>query len=159
MRISGHSLFEHFRLIRPLFLLIALIWFIRFFLTPGVTPRPIVDLTSVTAIVSVAVILAVVRIYARDFGGYASVVLSTLLLVLWGQILVVAAILFSVATGIENIYTSPEFSLPIPDPFHFRHIVGHLTFGVGGGTLVGSAMGCLLLFVLRHLIKGGNREA
>lgn len=157
MRVSGHTFSEHVRLIRPLLLLIALVWFIRFFLTPGATPKAVVDLTSVTAIVSVAVILAVLRIYARDFGGYASVVLSTLLLVVWGQLLVVAAILFSVFSGIENIYTAPEFSLPIPDPYHFRHVVGHLTFGVGAGTLVGSAMGCLLLFILRILINGAHR--
>ena len=72
-----------------------------------------------------------------------------------------SAIVFAVMTGVENIYTAPEFSLPWlqeSDPAHLRHIYGQLTFGVGLGTLSGAGVGCLMLWLLRLLLPMREKE-
>ena len=79
-------------------------------------------------------------------------VVASLLLNIWAQLLIVAAIVFAVITKTENIYTHPEFSMPHDDPLHLRHIYGHLTFVIGAETLFGAAVGCLLLWLLRTLV-------
>jgi hypothetical protein len=96
--------------------------------------------------------LAVLLIHVRRFGGYTNVVLAGLLVNLWAECLIILAILFSDLTGTENAFTLPEYSLRGDDPYHLRHIYGHLTFGVGLGTLSGAAVGSLLLWLLRRLM-------
>ncbi len=150
MNISGHSLRAHIRLLTPLFGVIAAVWLLRMIagVIPG-APSWLAFPLSVSLAVPVCIVLATLLIHSQRFGGYTSVVLSSVLLVVWGQALVVAAIVFAVLTGIDNIYTIPEYSVP-DDPNHTRHIVGHLTFGIGLESLVGSLMGCLILFMLRR---------
>jgi hypothetical protein len=107
------------------------------------------------------VLLAALVIHFRQFGGYSNVVVSSLLLNLWAQLLIVGAIIFAVLTGIQNIYTAPEFSLPWlqqSDPAHLKHIYGQLTFGLGLGTLSGAAVGCLMLWLLRLLLPMGEKD-
>lgn len=150
MIISGHSLTAHIRLLTPLFGVITAVWILRFVAgTLEGAPGWLITPLSMSLVVPVCIILATLLIHSRRFGGYTSVVLSSILLVVWGQVLVVIAILVTVLTGYENIYTVPEFSIP-DDPGHTRHILGHLTFGIGLESLVGSLMGSLILFMLRR---------
>lgn len=151
MNISGYGFKEHIRFLVPFFAFIAAVWALRMVLGALQAPHWLLHLVSVTAAVSLAVLLATLLIHFRNFGSYSNVVFVTFLLVVWGQGLVTLAILYSVGTGMGNIYTAPEFSLSGPDPGHVRHMVGHFTQGVGAGTLFGSAMGCLILFLLRRL--------
>ena len=152
MRIGDHSLGEHIRLLAPLFVFIAGVWALRILLHEMGVLHALVHVLSITVASSIALLLAVVLIHVRGFGSYPSVVVSTVLLVAWAQILIVLAILFSVVTGTENIFTLPEFSMATDDPRHIKHIVGHLTFALGGGALIGSAFGCLILWMLRRVL-------
>jgi hypothetical protein len=151
MNISGRSFGEHIRLLTPLFGLIAAIWVLRWSLFHLGLPLSVVRYLSVTAILPVCILLAAVLIHVKRFGGYSNVVLSAFLLVMWSQALIVAAILFAVLTGIDNVYTLPEFSALGPDPNHTRHIRGQLTFGIGFESLSGALIGCLFLFILRRI--------
>jgi hypothetical protein len=119
-------------------------------------PLSIVRLFSVTAIVPVCILLASLLIYSKRFGGYVNTIVSAILLVLWSQLLIVLAILIAVLTGIENVYTLPQFSVPGPDPHHLRHIWGQLTFGIGFEALSGSLVACLFLFMLRRIDPQGR---
>ena len=94
-------------------------------------------------------------IHRRGFGVLRTyTVVASLLLVIFSQIIMVLAILFSVITKIENVFTKPEFSIIGEDPYHVRHIVGHLTFGIGAGMLFGASgcTGCLMLWLLRAMV-------
>lgn len=139
---------DHLKLLSPFMALIAAVWVLR--LTVGLMPAPawLIRIFSVSLAVALAVMLAVVVIHLRNFGGYSSVVLSTFILVAWGQLLIIGAVVGSTIVGVDTIYTAPEFSIG-NDPLHLRHVVGHLTFGIGFGTLVGSATGSFMLFFLR----------
>lgn len=151
MMISGRSLREHVYLLTPLFGLIAAVWVLRWSLYQIGLPLSLARWLSVTATVPICILLASLLIHFKRFGGYINAVVAAILLVLWSQLLIVAAILVSVVTGIENIYTLPEFSVLGPDQNHIRHIWGQLTFGIGFESLSGSLIACLFLFMLRRL--------
>jgi len=152
MRIGQHAFREHLKLLAPLFGVIAAVWLLRLLLAsiPGM-PVAVVRAMSISVFVPICIILATLLIHTKRFGGYANVVVSAFLLVTWGQILIVSAVAFSVLTGIQNIYSAPEYSVP-GDTGHSRHIMGHLTVGIGLETLIGALMGCLILYLLRRTI-------
>jgi len=152
MKIGKHGLRMHLRLLAPSFGLIAAVWVLRVIVDAAGSPDWVIRMTSVTVATAVAILLAVVLIHAGGFGGYSSVAAAAFLLNAWSELLISLAILFSVATGMPNIYTAPEFTPLTSDPYHLKHLRGHLTFGLGVGTLSGSAMGFLLLLFLRLLV-------
>ena len=152
MKIGGRRTREHLRLLAPLFGVLAAIWILRWLLGAAGAPRWITGALSLTVAAPISILLAVLLMHVRRFGSYANVVVASLLLNAWTQLLIIAAILISVATGIENIYTAPEFSMRSPDPYHVRHIYGHLTFGLALSTLTGAGVGCFLLFLLRKTV-------
>lgn len=157
MNMCGRGLRDHIRLLVPLFGFIAVIWALRWAIDAAGAPRGLVLALSVTGATSLAILIAVWMIHARGFGSYPNVVLASLLLVVFEQMLIVAAIAFSVLTKTENIFTKPEFSMP-DDPSHVKHILGQLTFGIGAGVLLGAATGCLMLWLLRRLVPARARQ-
>jgi len=150
MMISGRTLCDHIRLLTPLFGVIAAVFALRFLLGFLGAPRWMLGISSVSIVVPLCVVLATIMIHSRRFGGYGSVILATVCLVVWSQLLIASAILFTVLTGIVNVYTFPEYSMRGADPNHIRHITGHLTFGIGIETLLGSVLSCILLYMLRR---------
>ncbi len=152
MKVGGHRVREHIRLLAPLFGLIAAVFLLRLIMAAANTPLWITRMVSVTTATSLAVLLAALLIHARNFGSYSNIVVASLLLNIWSEGLIIAAILFSSISGIPNIYTAREFGIPGDDAFHWHHMYGHLTFGIGTGTLAGAGVGCLLLWLLRTLL-------
>jgi hypothetical protein len=141
---------EHIRLLVPSLALVAGVWLLRLIVSVSGVPLWVTKLFSVTVSIPVAVLLSVVLIHSRRFGGYASVAVASLLVNLWAQALITLSIMFSILTGIINVYSAPEFS-PGGLATQWEHIHGHLTYGIGVGTLVSAAVGCLLLWLLRLL--------
>ncbi len=157
MSMCGRGLMDHVRLLTPLFGLIAVVWALRWVLDAAEVSPGVVRALSVTGATSLAVLIAVWLIHTRSFGSYPNVVLASLLLVVFEQLIIVAAIAFAVVSKIENVYTRPEYSRP-DDPQHLKHILGQLTFGIGAGMLLGAATGCLMLWLLKRIVPS-NRVA
>ena len=157
MNICGHRLRDHIRLLAPLFGLIAVVWALRWGLDAAGFSHGLVRALTVTGATSLSVLIAVWLIHTRGFGSYPNVVVTSLLLVVFEQTLIVSAIAISVFTHIENVFTEPEFSTP-NDPSHVKHIIGHLTIGIGAGMLFGAATGCLMLWLLRRLVPARARQ-
>jgi len=152
MRIGGLTLREHIRLHMPLFIFIATVWLLRLMLDAANAPHFIAHSFSVTVAVTITIFLAVLLMEVRQKGSYVNVVVATILLTAWGQLLIIAAIIFAVITKTNNVFTIPEFSVPGDDPYHVRHIIGHLTYVLGLGIIFGAVMGCILLLLLRVLV-------
>ncbi|MFY9556886.1 MAG: hypothetical protein WAV20_02000 [Blastocatellia bacterium] len=152
MTICGHGLRDHIRMLAPLFVLMAVVWALRWILDAAGAPHGLVRLFSVTGATSLSILIAVWRIHKSGFGSYPNVVVASLLLVIFEQVLIVMAIVFSVVSGMENVFTEPEFSISAADPYHLKHIMGHLTFGIGAGMLLGTATGWLMLWLLQRLV-------
>jgi Na+/H+ antiporter NhaA len=150
MKIGGHSLREYLRCLLPSLALIGAVFVLRLVLELASAPPPFVRAFSVTAASAVAILLAVVLMHARRFGGYSSVFVAAFILVLWEEVLIVLAIAFATLTGTENVFTSPHFTHVGRSPLH--HILGHITLGLGFGTLAGGATGCVLLWLLRKMV-------
>jgi hypothetical protein len=149
MKIGEHGFGDHLRLLAPLFGLIAAVWVLRWIADIASAPPALVRGMSVSVAGAVAVLAAVALIHFKRFGGYTSVVVSAFLLVLWEELLIVAAILVTVVSGKENIYSIPEFGFGAT---HLHHIAAHFTYGLGFEGIVAAAMGCALLWVLRRLV-------
>jgi len=149
MKIGGHGFRDHLRLLAPLFGLVAAVWALRLIMDLAGTPPAIVRLTSVSVAGAVAILIAVLLIHHRRFGGYSNVVFAAFLVTCWEETLITLAIAFTALTGIPNVYVAPEYGGRYS---HGQHIAGHLTYGVGLGTLFGSAMGALLLWLLRRFV-------
>ncbi|MGD0696583.1 MAG: hypothetical protein ABSB82_17320 [Terriglobia bacterium] len=149
MNINGHGLRDHLLLVAPLYGLIAAVWALRMIVAAAGAPRIVVLAVSVTIAQAFCILVVVVLIHVRRFGSYANVVFASFLLACWANVLVAAAIAFTALMGKVNIYSAPEFSGHMLTPM--QHIVGHLTFGIGFGTIFGGAMGSLLLWMLRQL--------
>ena len=135
------------RLLAPLFGLLTGVWALRWILHLAGAPSMLVHLCSVTVASALAILLAALLIHTRGVGSYRNVIGAAFFLTLWGQALVALAIGLAALTHHPNIYTAGEYTGGL-DPL--RHVLGHLTFGVGTGTLLGAAMGSLLLWMLRR---------
>ncbi len=149
MKIGSHGLRDHIHLLMPLFGLIAAVWLLRIVLDKAGTPPAVVRMVSVTLAGAASILLATLLIHFKAFGSYANVVAAAFLLECWQQLLICSAIAFSAVTGTANIYTAPLYSFrsgPV------AHILGQLTAVLGFGTLLGAAMGCLLLWMLRRIV-------
>lgn len=157
MNIGGYGVREHIKLLAPLYGLIAAVWLLRLVLNELGAPRGLVRAISVNAATALAILVAVGLIHFQCVGGYFSVIFSSFLLVIWEEVLIISAVVFSVVTGLMNVYAEPEYSFPGNDPRHMKHILGQLTFGIGAGTLYGAATGCLLLFLLRRLVPSRGK--
>ncbi len=149
MNVGEHRVRACFRLLVPAFVLVAAVWLLRLIMAAANTPSWLTRLASVTVAATVSVLLTVLLIHVRRFGGYLTVVVVSLLINAWAQVLIILSILFSIMTGTENIYTAPEYSYGLSK---WAHLYGHLTSGIAAGTLIVAAEGCLLLWLLRKLV-------
>ena len=157
VNINGHGLRDHLRLVAPLLGLIAAVWALRLILAAAGAPLGVVKAFSVTIAGAFCVLVAVLLIHVRRFGGYPNVVFVSLLLSAWQQLLIVIAISVSGLAGKTNIYSAPEFSGHAISLA--QHITLQLTVALGFGTLIGAATGCLLLWMLRRLpVDPGKAE-
>jgi hypothetical protein len=155
MKIGERVLREHLHLLAPLFGLIAAVWALRLILAFAGAPHVVIHYCSVTAAGAISVLFAVLLIYFKKFGGYANVVASVVLMHLWAQLLISGAIAFEILTGIRNIYNAPEFAFRMTP---VQNLLSHLTFSLAFGSLVGTGMGCLLLWLLRKLVPPETLE-
>jgi hypothetical protein len=149
MKIGERGFREHLHLLAPLFGLIAAVWALRMVLAVAGAPHVVIHYCSVTAASAISILFAVLLIYFKKFGGYANVAASAVLLHLWAQLLISGALTFAILTGTSNIYGAPEYAFRMTP---VQNLLSHLTFSLAFGSLVGTAMGCLLLWLLRKLV-------
>lgn len=157
MKICGYGLRDYLQLLAPALGLIAAVFVLRLVLDAAGAPSALVRVFSVTVSGAIGILLTVLLIHVRHFGSYGNVVVAAFLVSFWQHILIVGAILFSIFTGTHNIFMAPEYS-PGGMLNPWRHIVGHLTFGLVLGALFGTAMGCLLLWLLQKQTPVGARK-
>jgi hypothetical protein len=149
MKIGERDLGEHLRLLAPLFGFIAAVWALRLVLDFAGAPPLVVHFCSVTLAGALSILFAVLLIYFKRFGGYLNVIACAILLAIWEQGLISAALVFTLLTGLPTIYNAPRYSFQMTV---VRNLLSHVTFGLGFGSLFGAAMGCLLFLLLRVMV-------
>ncbi len=155
MKIGERGLREYLHLLAPLFAFIVAVWALRLVVYAAGASGMVLHIVSVTVAGRLSILLAVIMIYSRRFGSYVSVITSVFLLTCFEQLIISAAILFTVLTGKINVYSARQFTFGETPA---AHLVGHLTIGIGSGTLLGAAMGCVLLLILRRLVSAEARS-
>lgn len=139
------------KMMGPFLLIIAAVWLLRLLLAEvEAVPRGLLRFLSVSAVTPLCVVVAASIIHFRRLGGFTAVVITAFVLVAWAEVLVSSALFVTWATGWENTYSLPRFS-PQPHTDYWRHILGHLTFGIGFGALFGALMGGVVLVLLRWI--------
>jgi hypothetical protein len=156
MKIDGHTSRDYLRLLAPLFALMAAVWALRMVVYAAGAAPVVLHIVSVTLAGRISVLLVVLMIQHRHFGSYVSVIASVFVLICWEQFIISAAIVFSMATGIVTVYSAPEFTFGAGPA---ANLASHLLIGLGSGTLLGAAMGCLLFWMLRRLTSSAARSA
>lgn len=146
--IAGRSFGEYLRFLAPALSLVTAVWALSLILYVAGVPAWLVRPFSVILAAAISVIMISLLVHVRHFGGYSNMIFAILIVMVWVQVLIVLRILLILALGIQDIFP-PRIGHQGPV---MQHIFGHLTFGVGFSTALGSAMGCLLLFFLRRLI-------
>jgi hypothetical protein len=149
MKIGNRGLYEHIRLLAPLLGFIAAVWAGRMVLDFAGAPAVEVHFCSVTGAGAISILLAVLLVYFKRFGGYLNVVACAVLLEAWAQLLISLTLVFTLLTGIPTIYSAPRYSFGMTVA---RNLFSHVTFSLGYGSLFGAGMGCLLLWLLRVLV-------
>jgi hypothetical protein len=149
MKIGNRGLSEHIRLLTPLLVFIAAVWAGRMLLHFAGAPAMEIHFCSVTGAGAISVLLAVLLIYFKRFGGYVNVVACAILLEAWAQLLISLALVFTLLTRIPTIYNAPRYSGHMTVA---QNLFSHVTFSLGFGSLFGAGMGCLLLWLLRVLV-------
>ena len=141
------------RLLGPLFGVIFAVWFLRLVLAAAGAPGWLITPFSITGIIPVSTLLAVLLIHVKRAGGYAQVVLASVLLAAVGQLLISLAIAFTMVTGVENVFSAPGFTPS--HSTHLEHLCAHL-LGIILFSALGSIVGCFFLWLVRVLMPNAG---
>lgn len=155
MKVNGRTLSEHLHLLKPFFGLLALVWVLRYAVALAGGPTWLVRSFSLIFLSPIVIAVMVLVVHVRRFGGYSNVILATFLLTVWVHLLISSGILLTETMGLEKVMR-PSFRHSPPT---LTHAIGHLTFGLGLGTILGAALASVLLFVLRLIVpKDRSRQ-
>lgn len=103
---------------------------------------------SMTVVGLIATVWYGVAVHTRGFGSYRQLLPLITIQGVLANLIVIAGILVSAATGKANIFTAPEYGGDSSVAFH---IFGHVVFGMGVGSLIGWAVASLVMFVTKKV--------
>ena len=153
----GKTLSEYVRFQRPMLLLVAVVGLLRLALSLAGLPNSTVKWLSVSVAGLIGVVYYAVRVHTQGFGGYRHLLAMVFIQNLLTQAIIIGAIALAIATGQDNIYAAPEYSVDIRtgasgvEGKTWIHAGGHALFGLVVGTLIAWVIGCLILLVTQKV--------
>ena len=157
MTIFGKRLSEYFAFSKPFLGLILVVGIARLALSLGGVPNSTAKWLSTNAVIWIGVLYYSIRVHTSGFGSYKQLLPICFLQMVTAQIVIVPAIILAIFTGTDNIYSAPEYWNG-SDGKTWTHVAAHLFIGTTVGSLVGWAVGCLILFATKKLVTK-NKEA
>lgn len=130
--------------------LIVLAWLVRLTLSLTGTPNASAKWISVTVVLLLGVVYYGVAVHTRGFGSYKQLYPLVLFQSLVGEGLVALAIVLAILTGVDNIYTAPEYSGG-GDGKTWFHVVAHLVVAAVILPLVSWGVSSLVLLVTKSV--------
>ena len=149
MAIFGKPLSEYFAFGRVFFILVPLVGILRLGLSLQGVPQSSVRWISMTAVASLGVIYFAIRVHTTGFGSYKQLLVLIAIQTTLAQVVAGIAILLTIFTGIENIYSAPEYSLSN----QWAHFAVHVLLGPIIGSLSTWAVACLILAITRKVSR------
>jgi hypothetical protein len=105
---------------------------------------------SLTGAWLVGLVVSSILVHRRRFGSYKQLLGVVGLQSLAAQLFTAAVVVLAIATGVDNIYTVPEYSGGSDGKTWF-HAAAHLVFAFPVLTLAGWLIGSGILFVTKKL--------
>ncbi len=152
MQLFGRTLREYVLFARVFLILTAVVGLLRLALSLAGAPDGFTVWVSINAIILLAVVVFSIRVHTTGFGGYKHLLVLVALELLVGEIIITGGIVLAVVTGVENIFSAPEFSVPFDNPL--LHAASHLLFGPTLTAVLFWIPGAAVLFVTKRLVKG-----
>ena len=162
MKIFGKSLGEYLRFQAPVVTLVLGVGIMRLVLSLTGVPNSTAKWASITTAALLGVVYYGIAVHKQGFGGYRHLLALVVIQSVAVQGLIIAAIALGIATGQDNIYTAPEYSVNPStgesgiEGKTWSHAGGHAFFGIVVGSLVSWAIGSLVLALSRRLVRRGG---
>lgn len=150
MTIFGKPLSEYVAFAKWFLVLILMVGIARLALSLGGVANSAAKWVSISVAMWIGIVYFAIRVHTTGFGTYRHLLPLYFLQSLAAQAVIVPAIILAIATGRDNIFSAPEFSFG-GDGKTWVHVLAHLFVGTTIGSLVGWAVGCLVLFVTKKV--------
>jgi hypothetical protein len=150
MMIFGKSLSEYFAFSKWILGLIALVGVGRLLLSLAGLPNSEVKWLSITIVGLMGIVYFALRVPTSGFGSYRQLLPLLVLQATVANGIVVGGILIAMATGVDNIYSAPEYSGGV-DGKSWAHAGAHLLFGIVLGSLIAWLVAAGLMFIVRKV--------
>jgi hypothetical protein len=148
MQIFGKSLSEYIRFQKPILIAILVVGLLRLILSLAGVPVGTVQLFSMTVVALAGAIYYGVRVPRTGFGSYRHLLPLVVIQSALANGIAIMGILIAFATGQENIFTTPDFGGD-----GTFHVIGHLIFGIGIGSLLSWGISSLVMLITRKLAR------
>jgi hypothetical protein len=155
MKIFGKTLSEYVRFQKPFLILILAVGLARLALSLAGVPNSTVRWLSMTIVLLAGVIYAGIKAPRAGFGYRQLLPIVVLQAALLNGITIVG-ILIAIATGNDNVFTSPEFSPPGDEGRGAFHVFGHVLFGTGIGSLISWGIASLVMWVAKKTTRSAS---
>lgn len=152
MKILGKSLGEYVAFEKWILVLIAAVGIGRLALSMAGLPNSEVKWLSVTAMGLVGMVYCAVIAHTSGFGSYRHLYPLLVLQGLVANVIVAGGILLAMATGIDNIYSAPEYSGGV-DGKTWTHAGAHIVLGIVIGPVVAWLVASGLMFLVKKFVR------
>jgi len=126
---ARRSFSDYFRFQRAIFAAIVSVFVIRLVMSWAGFPNSYTRWVSVNLVLGIGLLTIAVAIPLSGFGGYKSLFVVLLNQTVLAQGLVALAIIAGIITGVDNVYTTPEFARS-PNGKIWGHVIAHLVFSM-----------------------------
>jgi hypothetical protein len=147
--VFGKKLQEYFRFERWILILIVAVFVIRLGLSLGGIPISIDRWVSINLVLLLGLIYCSVAVHTTGFGGYKQLFGLLLLQTVVAHALIALGIVLGILTGVDNIYTAPEF-FGGSSGRNWIHVLLHV-IGAFVLPLFGWLVGSVILFLTKRL--------
>ena len=128
MPLFGKTLSDYLRFARGVLILTIAVGVTRLLLSLAGAPTSIAVWFSLTGVMLVAMLYFAVRTHTSGFGSYRHLLILLALQILVSEAIVAGGIAITAVTGVENIFSIPEYSGG-ENPNHWVHAGLHLALG------------------------------
>ena len=152
MKVLGKSIGEYFEFGRVIIIPMAVFGLARPLLYMGGVPLSVAGKISVTGFGFIALLYFGVQVARTGFGTYRHLLPLNFLVSATSAIIISGSIAIAIFTGVDNIYTLPQYAEGIEGRSWF-HFGAHLLVGFVIIPIVATIMGAIVMFVTTKLVK------
>jgi len=158
MKIFGKTLSEYVSFEKWFLILVVVVGLARLILSLQGVPNAKTKFLSITVVFLLGMVYYSVRVYTSGFGSYKQLLPIMALPVILGSLIVISGIIIAIRTGVDNIFSAPEYSPRHMDGKNWGHVGGHVVAMIVL-PLILWGLGCLIMLVTKKLAGGQKQMA